>query len=68
MKAKMNRYDLSLWDVRKLQLYGSATLSVQAATLFSAKRSGHRYSDATHIAIWLLHGDGLANSTSTKTE
>src|SRR5260370_5638190 len=24
MKAKMNRYDLSLWDVRKLSLYGRA--------------------------------------------
>jgi hypothetical protein len=33
MKAKRNRYDLSLWDVRKLSLYGSARESVQAATL-----------------------------------
>ena len=24
MKAKRNRYDLSLWDVRKLSLYGRA--------------------------------------------
>jgi len=31
MKAKWNRYDLSLWDIRKLQLYGSAQESVQAA-------------------------------------
>jgi len=29
MKAKRNRYDLSLWDVRKLQLYGSTRESVQ---------------------------------------
>jgi hypothetical protein len=33
MKAKRNRYDLSLWDVRKLQLYGRARESVQVATL-----------------------------------
>jgi len=33
MKAKMNRYDLSLWDVRKLTLYGRASESVQAAQL-----------------------------------
>jgi hypothetical protein len=51
MKAKMNRYDLSLWDVRKLSLYGRATNSVQA-------RNSCR----------LLHWDGLADSTSTKTE
>src|SRR5579864_5327866 len=30
MRAKMNRYYLGLWDVRKLQLYGSATKCVQA--------------------------------------
>src|SRR3954451_6929343 len=33
MKAKRNRYYLSLWDVRKLSLYGRARESVQAATL-----------------------------------
>src|SRR5271168_4633145 len=33
MRAKMNRYDLSLWDVRKRSLYGRETESVQAATL-----------------------------------
>ena len=33
MKAKRNRYDLSLWDVRKLPLYGRARESVQVATL-----------------------------------
>src|SRR4051794_25278351 len=30
MKANRNRYDLSLWDVRKLQLYGRARRSVQS--------------------------------------
>lgn len=30
MKAKRNRYNLSLWDVRKLPLYGRAMGSVQA--------------------------------------
>jgi len=35
MKAKRNRYDLSLWDIRKLPLYGSAQESVQAAALNS---------------------------------
>jgi hypothetical protein len=35
MKAKRNRYDLSLWDVRKLSLYGRARESVQAATRIS---------------------------------
>jgi hypothetical protein len=29
MKAKRNRYDLSLFDVRKLSLYGRAMESVQ---------------------------------------
>jgi hypothetical protein len=29
----MNRYDLSLWDMRKRQLYGRERESVQAATL-----------------------------------
>src|SRR5271155_176562 len=33
MRTKMNRYDLSLWDVRKRPLYGRETESVQAATL-----------------------------------
>src|SRR5208282_4179823 len=33
MKAKMNRYDLSLWDVGKRSLYGRDRESVQAATL-----------------------------------
>ena len=33
MRAKMNRYDLSLWDVGKRSLYGRETESVQAATL-----------------------------------
>jgi len=36
MKAKRNRYDLSLWDVRKLSLYGRAAESVQGAALFAA--------------------------------
>ena len=33
MKAKWNRYDLSLWDLRKLSLYGRAQDSVQVAAL-----------------------------------
>ena len=33
MKAKRNRYDLSLWDIRKLSLYGRAQESVQIAAL-----------------------------------
>jgi hypothetical protein len=33
MKAKMNRYDLSLWDLGKLSLYGRATGCVQNAAL-----------------------------------
>jgi hypothetical protein len=33
MRAKMNRYDLSLWDLGKRSLYGRKTESVQAATL-----------------------------------
>jgi hypothetical protein len=42
MRAKMNRYDLSLWDVGKRQLYGRKIESVQAATLSVAlwKRLG----------------------------
>jgi hypothetical protein len=32
MKAKKNRYDLSLWDLRKLSLYGRAFRSVQMPT------------------------------------
>jgi hypothetical protein len=32
MRAKMNRYDLSLWDAGKRSLYGRKTESVQAAT------------------------------------
>jgi hypothetical protein len=33
MKAKRNRYDLSLWDVRKRSLYGRVreTVQVEAA-------------------------------------
>jgi hypothetical protein len=37
MKAKRNRYDLSLWDVRKLSLYGRARECVQTATLSGSK-------------------------------
>src|SRR5580700_4642129 len=33
MRAKMNCYDLSLWDVGKRSLYGRKIESVQAATL-----------------------------------
>src|SRR5271166_3819395 len=33
MRTKMNRYDLSLWDVGKRPLYGRETKCVQAATL-----------------------------------
>jgi hypothetical protein len=33
MRAKMNRYYLSLWDIGKRSLYGRKTESVQAATL-----------------------------------
>jgi len=33
MNAKMNRYDLSLWDMGKRSLYGSEWESVQVATL-----------------------------------
>jgi len=33
MRTKMNRYDLSLWDVGKRSLYGRETKSVQGATL-----------------------------------
>lgn len=33
MKAKRNRYDLSLWDIRKLPLYGRAQECVQVAAL-----------------------------------
>jgi hypothetical protein len=40
MKAKRNRYDLSLWDVRKLSLYGRAVESVQAATLSGSNPAG----------------------------
>ena len=35
MKAKRNRYDLSLWDIRKLPLYGRAQESVQVAALMN---------------------------------
>jgi hypothetical protein len=79
MKAKRNRYDLSLWDVRKLQLYGRARESVQVATLNLAS-FGRRQTLVHHSAVaipehwaldrlnyeWLLLG--LDNSTSTKTE
>ena len=34
MKAKRNRYDLSLWDLRKLQLYGRARERVQNGAQF----------------------------------
>jgi hypothetical protein len=33
MKAKMNRYDLSLWDLRKLSLYGRARDASKTAAL-----------------------------------
>jgi hypothetical protein len=36
MKAKRNRYDLSLWDVRKLQLYGRARERVQSGSQFAS--------------------------------
>jgi len=39
MKAKRNRYDLSLWDVRKQPLYGSAQKSVQSRNSFWVKLS-----------------------------
>jgi hypothetical protein len=56
MKAKRNRYDLSLWDVRKLSLYGRARESVQTATL-SAYLVWLRSSGAVH---------GLLRSPSTE--
>ena len=34
MKAKRNRYDLSLWDLRKLSLYGRARRMVQNGSQF----------------------------------
>lgn len=75
MKAKRNRYDLSLWDVRKLSLYGSASESVQAATLLgqicSSNLAGFKsrpINRQDHHNLRLLHWDGLDNSTSTKTE
>jgi len=37
MNAKLNRYDLRPWDVGKLPLYGSALITVQAATLLCLK-------------------------------
>jgi hypothetical protein len=33
MKAKMNRYDLSLWDVGKRSLYGREEKASKSATL-----------------------------------
>jgi len=36
MKAKRNRYDLRLWDVRKLSLYGRAAESVQTEAAMRA--------------------------------
>src|SRR5580704_14327585 len=95
MKAKRNRYDLSLWDVRKLSLYGSAQERVQAATLIGRTNLGGTEPSVGPNSVQpgfgqtnigqtrgsspaspapmaqnqrLLHGDGLDNSTSTKTE
>ena len=34
MEARRNRYDLSLWDLRKLSLYGRAKRSVQNGSQF----------------------------------
>jgi hypothetical protein len=39
MKAKKNRYDLSLFDVRKLSLYGRAIESVQVEAIFGRERT-----------------------------
>ncbi len=64
MKAKRNRYDLSLWDVRKLSLYGSA-LEASKPQLFPDQILQLRLYGQSP---WLLHEDGLDNSTSTKTE
>ncbi len=75
MKAKRNRYDLSLWDVRKLQLYGSTRESVQNRNSqirilrllpkINFRQAARRtVLDTDH---WLLIF-GCDNSTSTKTE
>src|ERR1700740_2728742 len=50
MKAKRNRYDLSLWDVRKLPLYGRARESVQVATL-NLVSFGRRQTLFDHSAV-----------------
>jgi len=42
MKAKRNRYDLSLWDVRKLQLYGRAMESVQVEAIYGRANTSAR--------------------------
>src|SRR6266496_1070006 len=80
MKTKRNRYDLSLWDVRKLSLYGRPREGVQAATLVFAS---YGRSEATSLIVrWTSLGHrpwgaepnhrppvlGRTNSTSTKTE
>jgi hypothetical protein len=64
MQAKRNRYDLSLWDVRKLSLYGRA-LEASKLQLFLNLILQFR---PDRQDLRLLHGDGLDNSTSTKTE
>ena len=68
MKAKRNRYDLSLWDVRKLSLYGSAVNGVQAATLSDLILLSILAASIRLARFLVAHRDGLDNSTSTKTE
>jgi hypothetical protein len=52
MKAKMNRYYLSLWDVGKPQLYGRAQESVQAATLWVEPFGPNQAGETRTIASW----------------
>src|SRR5215831_13164493 len=56
MKAKRNRYDLSLWDVRKLQLYGRSRDSVQTGD--SQEQSfGRLETDSSHrMELFELRG------------
>jgi hypothetical protein len=59
MKAKMNRYDLSLWDVRKLQLYGTSRNSVQNRD--SSEQSRGRFSHRVLFIRALITGSGATD-------
>jgi hypothetical protein len=71
MKARRNRYDLSLWDLRKLSLYGRVRRSVQNGSQFASFGRVEivvRVSFTRVDQIMTVNYGSLIFSTSTKTE